>query len=93
VDGQGIYCLDAGISDEYQPETDAVEFVLEKLVIGSAVAMAVVFQSVSPVSRTMGRGEFRQLLQPSVALSLTLIVLMKLLMQLKNSLKTVSGLC
>jgi len=45
VDGQGIYCLDAGISDEYQPETDAVEFVLEKLVIGSAVAMAVVFQS------------------------------------------------
>jgi len=44
VDGQGIYCLDAGISDEYQPETD-VEFVLEKLVIGSAVAMAVVFQS------------------------------------------------
>jgi len=60
----GVYCLD-GISDEYQPETDAVEFVLEKLVIGSAVAMAVVFVRVSPVSRTIGRGEFRPSLRPS----------------------------
>jgi len=38
-----------------EPEADAVEFVLEKLVIGSAVAMAVIFQSVSPVSRTGAR--------------------------------------
>jgi len=40
-----IYYLDLGINHKYEPETDAVEFVLEKLVIGSAVAMAVFSQS------------------------------------------------
>jgi len=44
VDGQGIYCLDAGISDETNLRLMLLSFVLEK-VIGSAVAMAVVFQS------------------------------------------------
>jgi uncharacterized protein (TIGR00159 family) len=43
-----------------------LSFVLEKLVIGSAVAMAVVFQSeFRRFLEQLGRGEFRQLLQPS----------------------------
>ena len=43
-----------------------LSFVLEKLVIGSAVAMAVVFQSeFRRFLEQLGRGEFQQLLQPS----------------------------
>lgn len=43
-----------------------LSFVLEKLVIGSAVAMAVIFQSeFRRFLEQLGRGEFRQLLQPS----------------------------
>ena len=43
-----------------------LSFVLEKLVIGSAVAMAVVFQSeFRRFLEQLGRGEFSQLLQPS----------------------------
>jgi len=43
-----------------------LSFVLEKLVIGSAVAMAVVFQSeFRRFLEQLGRGEFRQLFQPS----------------------------
>ena len=41
-------------------------FVLDKLVIGSAVAMAVILQSeFRQFLEQLGRGEFRQLLQPS----------------------------
>ena len=43
-----------------------LSFVLEKLVIGSAVAMAVAFQSeFRRFLEQLGRGEFQQLLQPS----------------------------
>ncbi len=43
-----------------------LSFVLEKLVVGSAVAMAVVFQSeFRRFLEQLGRGEFQQLLQPS----------------------------
>ena len=43
-----------------------LSFVLEKLVVGSAVAMAVVFQSeFRRFLEQLGRGEFKQLLQPS----------------------------
>lgn len=42
-----------------------LSFVLEKLVVGSAVAMAVTFQSeFRRFLEQLGRGEFRQLLQP-----------------------------
>ena len=47
-------------------ELTLLNFVLEKLVVGSAVAMAVVFQSeFRRFLEQLGRGEFRQLLQPS----------------------------
>lgn len=43
-----------------------LNFVLEKLVVGSAVAMAVVLQSeFRRFLEQLGRGEFRQMLQPS----------------------------
>jgi uncharacterized protein (TIGR00159 family) len=43
-----------------------LSFVLEKLVVGSAVAMAVTFQSeFRRFLEQLGRGEFKQLLQPS----------------------------
>lgn len=43
-----------------------LSFVLEKLVVGSAVAMAVVFQSeFRRFLEQLGRGEFKQLFQPS----------------------------
>lgn len=43
-----------------------LSFVLEKLVVGSAVAMAVLFQSeFRRFLEQLGRGEFRQLFQPS----------------------------
>ncbi|WP_250125454.1 diadenylate cyclase CdaA [Chroococcidiopsis sp. CCMEE 29] len=43
-----------------------LNFVLEKLVVGSAVAMAVAFQSeFRRFLEQLGRGEFKQLLQPS----------------------------
>ncbi len=43
-----------------------LNFVLEKLVVGSAVAMAVAYQSeFRRFLEQLGRGEFRQLLQPS----------------------------
>ncbi|MBA2748789.1 MAG: TIGR00159 family protein [Tatlockia sp.] len=47
---------------------ELLNFVLEKLVVGSAVAMAVVFQlEFRRFLEQLGRGEFKQLLQPATS--------------------------
>ncbi|MBW4665062.1 MAG: diadenylate cyclase CdaA [Chroococcus sp. CMT-3BRIN-NPC107] len=47
-----------------------LNFVLEKLVVGSAVAMAVVFQlEFRRFLEQLGRGEFKQLLQPATSIA------------------------
>jgi len=73
VDGQGIYCLDAGISDEYQPETDAVEFCAGKASDRFCRGNGGLPVRVSPVSRTIGAENFGSYFNRPVALP-TLIV-------------------
>ena len=63
---QGLIILMLASALSTRLELTLLSFVLEKLVIGSAVAMAVVFQSeFRRFLEQLGRGEFRQLLQPS----------------------------
>ncbi len=56
--------LASALSDQW--ELGLLKFVLDKLVVGSAVAMAVALQSeFRRFLEQLGRGEFRQLFQPS----------------------------
>lgn len=63
---RGFIILMLASAVSYRLRLPVLNFVLEKLVIGSAVAMAVTFQSeFRRFLEQLGRGEFKQLLQPS----------------------------
>ncbi|CDN15066.1 Hypothetical protein YbbP, contains nucleotide-binding domain of DisA bacterial checkpoint controller [Richelia intracellularis] len=63
---RGFILLMLGSALSEQWKLDLLKFVLDKLVVGSAVAMAVALQSeFRRFLEQLGRGEFRQLFQPS----------------------------
>ena len=65
---RGFIILMLASAVSYRLRLPVLNFVLEKLVIGSAVAMAVTFQSeFRRFLEQLGRGEFKQLLQPSLS--------------------------
>ena len=64
VQGFILLILASALSGQWK--LNLLKFVLDKLVVGSAVAMAVAFQpEFRRFLEQLGRGEFRQLFQPS----------------------------